>query len=97
MRLKVMLVVLLLGAGPAVAGPPMRLPRPQAPPIEREEPFERFQQQQPAIGAREAARLAQERNGGGRVLSVQLMPDGSSYRVKLLQSGDVRVVEVPAR
>jgi hypothetical protein len=40
----------------------------------------------------EAARRAQQQNGGGRVLSVE--PAGSGYRVKLLRDGEVRVVYV---
>jgi hypothetical protein len=38
----------------------------------------------------QAAREAQQRYGGGRVLSVDSM--GGGYRVKLLRDGDVRVV-----
>jgi hypothetical protein len=41
----------------------------------------------------QAARAAQERNGGGKVLSVD--PAGDGYRVKLLRSGDVRVIFIP--
>lgn len=48
---------------------------------------------QPTLSPAEAARIAQERNGGGRVLSVDRGGDG--YRVKLLKNGDVRVVYVP--
>ena len=40
----------------------------------------------------EAARRAQQRNGGGRVLSVE--PDGSGHRVKVLKDGEVRVLHV---
>ena len=40
-------------------------------------------------GAADAARRAQMRNGGGRVLSVE--PLGGGYRVKLLKDGVVRV------
>lgn len=42
------------------------------------------------MSAAQAARQAQQRYGGGRVLSVDSMGDG--YRVKLLREGDVRVV-----
>ena len=38
--------------------------------------------------AETAARIAQQQNGGGRVLSVN--PDGNGYRVKLLKDGEVR-------
>ena len=40
----------------------------------------------------EAARRAQLRNGGGRVLSVE--PDGRGHRVKVLKDGEVRVLHV---
>jgi len=39
-----------------------------------------------------AARRAQERNGGGRVLSVD--PEGDGYRVKVLKDGEVRTHHV---
>ena len=42
------------------------------------------------MSAAQAAREAQQRYGGGRVLSVDSM--GGGYRVKLLRDGDVRVV-----
>jgi len=45
------------------------------------------------ISAQEAAREAQQRNGGGRVLSVD--EAGNGWRVKLLKDGDVRIVFVP--
>lgn len=45
------------------------------------------------ISAQEAAREAQQRNGGGRVLSVD--EAGGGWRVKLLKDGDVRIVFVP--
>jgi hypothetical protein len=41
----------------------------------------------------EAARIAQQQNGGGRVLAVERGDRG--YRVKLLKNGDVRIVNVP--
>lgn len=41
----------------------------------------------------EAAQIAQQRHGGGRVLSVEAADNG--YRVKLLQRGDVQVVFIP--
>lgn len=40
----------------------------------------------------DAARLAQQRNGGGRVLSVE--PEGRGYRVKVLKDGEVRTHHV---
>lgn len=42
----------------------------------------------------EAARIAQQQNGGGRVLAVE--PEAGGYRVKLLKNGDVRILYVPA-
>lgn len=43
----------------------------------------------------QAAREAQQRYGGGKVLSVD--PSGDGYRVKLVRDGDVRVVFIPDR
>ena len=40
----------------------------------------------------EAARSAQQRNGGGRVLSVE--PVNAGYRVKVIKDGEVRVHHV---
>lgn len=40
----------------------------------------------------EAGRRAQQRNGGGRVLSVER--DSAGYRVKVLKDGEVRVHHV---
>ncbi|MGQ0529837.1 MAG: hypothetical protein ACT4PG_08520 [Panacagrimonas sp.] len=48
-----------------------------------------------SMSASQAAREAQMRYGGGRVLSVD--PAGDGYRVKLLRDGDVRVVFIPNR
>lgn len=50
---------------------------------------------QSTMSPSEAARIAQHRNGGGRVLAVDRGDDG--YRVKLLKNGDVRIVLVPNR
>lgn len=41
----------------------------------------------------DAARRAQQMNGGGRVLSID--PNGPGYRVKVLKEGEVRVFAVP--
>lgn len=49
--------------------------------------------QRERLSPSDAARVAQQQNGGGRVLSVDRGSDG--YRVKLLKNGDVRVVFVP--
>lgn len=43
----------------------------------------------------QAAREAQHRYGGGKVLSVD--PEGDGYRVKLVRDGDVRIVFIPNR
>lgn len=43
-------------------------------------------------GSAAAARQAQQRNGGGRVLAVD--PDGAGYRVKVLKDGEVRTHHV---
>ena len=40
----------------------------------------------------DAAQRAQQRNGGGRVLSVD--PEGPGYRVKVLKDGEVRTHHV---
>ena len=45
------------------------------------------------IGPGEAARRAQQRNGGGRVLGVNPIDDG--YSVRLLKQGEVRTLLVP--
>lgn len=50
--------------------------------------------EQDRISAGEAARLAQMRNGGGRVLEV--LSSGDGWRVKLIKDGEVRVVFIPA-
>ncbi|MDZ4080725.1 MULTISPECIES: hypothetical protein [Hydrocarboniphaga] len=49
--------------------------------------------QRERLSPSDAARVAQQQNGGGRVLTVDRGADG--YRVKLLKNGDVRVVFVP--
>jgi len=58
----------------------------------RDKVREHHEQRKEQIGERRnaaaAARLAQERNGGGRVLSVD--DQGDRYRVKLLKDGEVR-------
>lgn len=45
------------------------------------------------IGPSEAARMAQMRNGGGRVLDVT--PSAGGWRVKLIKAGEVRTVLIP--
>jgi len=46
-----------------------------------------------SLSAGEAAKRAQQMNGGGRVLSVE--PATNGYRVKLLKDGEVNAVLVP--
>lgn len=70
------------------------LPRREAPGV----PPGRFtttedQPQSEGISAGEAARRAQQINGGGRVLSAE--PAQGGWRVKLIKNGDVRIVFVP--
>lgn len=68
-----------------------------------QEQQEQQEQREPRRDAREAprprrdhsaaaARRAQERNGGGRVLSVD--PESDGYRVKVLKDGEVRTHHV---
>lgn len=47
----------------------------------------------PRMSQADAAREAQSRYGGGRVLSVE--PASGGFRVKLERRGDVRVVFIP--
>jgi hypothetical protein len=62
---------------------------------QREERREERRMERPEsrFGPSEAARMAQSRNGGGRVLNVN--PTDEGYRVKLLKQGEVRVILVP--
>ena len=46
----------------------------------------------PVITPRQAASLARQRNGGGRVLAVKLR--GEVYKVKLLRDGEVKIVRI---
>lgn len=55
---------------------------------EQREPREHRQRDGHRSSPEMAARLAQQQNGGGRVLSVDR--DGDGYRVKLLKDGEVR-------
>lgn len=41
------------------------------------------------LSSHEAARRAQQQNGGGRVLGVDAVPNG--YRVKIVKDGEVRL------
>lgn len=73
---------------PHLPKPPKIQPDGFAPKSEPEE-----SQHDDGISAQEAAREAQQRNGGGRVLSVD--EAGGGWRVKLLKDGNVRIVFVP--
>lgn len=75
--------VLIVGAAPARDGDRPRMPPGQLSDINRGR----------AVTPSEAARIAQQQNGGGRVLAVE--PDAGGYRVKLLKNGDVRIIHVP--
>lgn len=97
MNLRALLILLLYSlALPAAADPDDRWER-------RQEKRERLDSQiegslmprgsERGIGPKEAARLAQERNGGGRVLDV--VPGDNGWRVKLLKDGEVRTVIIP--
>jgi hypothetical protein len=46
-------------------------------------------------GSADAARRAVQRNGGGRVLSVE--PQGAGYRVKVIKDGEVRMHDIEDR
>ena len=46
------------------------------------------------VTPKQAARKAQKRNGGGKVLSVK--QKGEGYAVKLIKNGKVSVIRVPA-
>lgn len=93
MRAALLMIVLaagLLGGGPASADrrSGLRLDTPfLAPGRDHREAEPRG-----GLSPNEAARMAQDQNGGGRVLSVE--PSGNGYRVKLLRDGEVRVVYV---
>jgi len=90
-----LIVCALLSAG-LLSGPAdarSRDGQPQNPEQHRKQTFEDRRQQWRERSA-EAARRAQERNGGGRVLSVE--PQGSGYRVKVLKDGEVRVLHIEA-
>lgn len=54
-----------------------------------------FVDRRPQMSPADAAREAQRRYGGGKVLSVDAA--GGGYRVKLVRDGDVRIVFIPAR
>lgn len=60
----------------------------------KQERKEQWRDQRREARARDAdaARRAQQRNGGGRVLSVE--PEGAGHRVKVLKDGEVRILHV---
>ena len=80
-----MLLCTALSAG-LLAGPAHARPRDaERPRVERQD----LRSERRDDGAADAARLAQKRNGGGRVLSVE--PTVNGHRVKVLKDGVVRV------
>lgn len=89
--------LILLMCGGLMLAPPaearskdqFRIPSLEAP--DASEPH-RIRDMRPRLTPADAAREAQARNGGGRVLSVSAVDGG--YRVKLLKEGDMRVVFV---
>ena len=91
-----LLVCILVSAG-LMSGPADARPR------ERERDKDKQAQTQEQLKERrdtrdrsaEAARRAQQINGGGRVLSVE--PIGSGHRVKVLKDGEVRVLQIEDR
>ena len=92
MRKRTFAWILLAGGllmQPAFADPGDRLQQ------RREQREQRREQQPGRSGPSDAARRAQELNGGGRVLGVT--PSDQGYRVKLLKQGEVRVLTVPTQ
>ena len=98
MRTSLLLVGALVAAG-LLSGPADARQRNDEGQDRREQRQERVQEQreprrtEDSRGDRgdrsaDAARLAQQRNGGGRVLAVE--PEGRGYRVKVLKDGEVR-------
>lgn len=85
-----LLVGLVLGPGPAEARSRDLLGL-DSPPIGR--PPDGLVDRRGRMSPADAAREAQSRYGGGRVLSVEPAPGG--FRVKLERRGDVRVVFIP--
>jgi len=90
--------------------PPPRMEQSQPQQIQREQQFQRAPEPRavepqplrepvrPPVNQyspNDAARRAQQMNGGGRVLSVD--PNGPGYRVKVLKEGEVRVITVPGQ
>lgn len=55
----------------------------------------REERRQRRDGSADAARQALQRNGGGRVLSVE--PQGAGYRVKVIKNGEVRLHDIEDR
>lgn len=105
MRATLLLVCAIASAG-LLSGPADARSRKEDRPEQREQREERHERLPDALrpdgwrdsrgdrGDRsgDAARRAQQRNGGGRVLSVD--PDDGGYRVKVLKDGEVRTHHV---
>lgn len=83
--------VLRLAQAPVQTPWPPTAPQRHLPPTGFVTPEDRPEEEDLSPG--EAARQAQQMNGGGRVLSVEQAHDG--WRVKLIKNGDVRIVFVP--
>lgn len=92
-RAPLLVLCAVLSAG-LLSGPADARPRGQ----DREQRQEQRQDRPDAPRGRhgdrsgDAARQAQQRNGGGRVLSVD--PENGGYRVKVLKDGEVRTHHV---
>jgi hypothetical protein len=97
----VLLSCVVLSAG-LVSGPAEARSRERSRAVEstesREQPREdkredkREERRQRRDGSADAARQALQRNGGGRVLSVE--PQDSGYRVKVIKDGEVRLHDI---
>ena len=90
LRLLLLAAALTITPMAADALPNVKLPR--SPDTGNAAPAEA---KRPVITPRQAASLARQHNGGGRVLAVKLR--GEVYKVKLLRDGEVKIVTVPAR
>ena len=96
MRVHILLVAAILGGlalSPTTGARPKEFLGLETPEAGR--PPDSFVDRRASMTPSQAAREAQMRYGGGRVLSVDAAGDG--YRVKLLRDGDVRIVFIPDR
>ena len=86
-----LLLIIAIATASGWAAPSMAQIKLNPPPLEP-----RALAHKPQITPREAARIAQARNGGGKVLAVRLLREQKTYVVKLLKDGDVRSLRVPS-